>query len=130
MTADVALSAFNTLHTAISCNKWVTFCVLKELDQLQGSPTAGQDGWHTGNTLKYAHENPHKHFLRYKQCWASTESALHGSSFLPDLLITTSYGILGRDLQRNHTSILFPSRKHFHLTLSNALNYVFKSSQC
>jgi hypothetical protein len=55
--------------------------------------------------LRYARENPCRHFLRYRQYCASMGNASHENSFLLDLLITTSYGILGRDLYRKHTEI-------------------------
>lgn len=109
-TFSKTLSVAGVTHTRILFKKWVTFCVLKELAQLPGFPIVGKDGWHTGNKLRHAHENPYMHFLSCRQYCASKESALHGSSFLLDLLITTSYAILGRDLHRNHISINFQSR--------------------
>jgi len=104
------LSVAGVTHTRILFKKWVTFCVLKELAQLQGFPIVGKDGWHTGNKLRHARENPYMHFLSCRQYCASKESALHGSSFLLDSLITTSYGFLGWDLHRNQISINFQSR--------------------
>jgi len=104
------LSVAGLTHTRILFKKRVTFCVLKELGLLQGFPIVGKDGWHTGNKLRHAHENPYMYFLSCRQSCASKESALHGSSFLLDSLITTSYGILGTDLRRNHISINFQSR--------------------
>lgn len=116
-TFNKTLSVAGVTHTRILFKMWVTFCVLKEFDQLQGCPIVGKDGWHTGNKLRHAHENPYMHFLSCRQYCASKESALHGSSFLLDSLITTSYGILGTDLHRNH---IYPSIfKAEHKTLSS-----------
>jgi hypothetical protein len=46
------------------------------------------------------------------------------------LLITTSYGILGRDLHRNHTPILFYSRKEnvFILLFQMLLSILLKQA--